>query len=58
MHAAISYYFTQIVNMNEVETCMHNKCDKFMGLYGNLNLGSTVVARAAGGITNAGKCSQ
>ena len=29
-----------------------------MGLYGNLTLGSTVVARAAGEITNAGKCSQ
>lgn len=41
--------------MNEVETCMHNKCDKCMGLYGNFTLGSTVVAFAAGRITNAGE---
>ena len=33
MHSAISYYFTQIVDMNRVETWMHNKC---MELYGNL----------------------
>ena len=26
MHATISYFFTLIVNMNKVETCMHNKC--------------------------------
>lgn len=58
LHAEISCYFTQIVNMNEVETCMHNKCDKCMGLYGNLTVGSTVVAHAAGRITNAGECSQ
>ena len=30
MHAAISYYFTQIINREE--TCMHNTC---MGKYGN-----------------------
>lgn len=24
MHSLISYYFTQIVNMNRIETCMHN----------------------------------
>ena len=28
MHAAISYYlFTQTVNINRVESCMHNKYD-------------------------------
>ena len=32
MHAAISYYLTQVVDMNRVETRMHNKC---IGLYGN-----------------------
>lgn len=58
LHAKISCYFTQIVNMNEVETCMHNKCDKCMGLYGNLTVGSTVVAHAADRITNVGECSQ
>ena len=41
--------------MNEVETCVNNKCDKCMGLYGNFTLGSTVVAFAAGRITNAGE---
>ena len=24
MHAAISYYFAQMVDLNRVETCMHN----------------------------------
>ena len=33
MHAAVSYYFSQVVCMNWVETCKHNKC---MGLCGNL----------------------
>ena len=33
MHAAISYYFTQIVDLKRMETCMHNEC---MGLYGSL----------------------
>ena len=35
MQATISYLFSQIVNMNRVETCMHDKC---MRLCGNLTL--------------------
>lgn len=34
VHAAISRYFAQTVNMNRPEWCMYNRC---MGLYGNLN---------------------
>lgn len=44
--------------MHAVHTNSGYECNKCMGLYGNLTLGSTVVARAAGKITNAGKCSQ
>ena len=33
MHAAISWYFSQLVNMKRVKMSMHNKC---MGLWGNL----------------------
>ena len=35
MQATISYFFPQIVNMNRVETYMHDNC---MRLYGNLTL--------------------
>ena len=33
MHATISYYFVQKVNMNWAETSMHKKC---MGLFPNV----------------------
>lgn len=39
MHAGISYYFTQILYMNRVETCVHDNC---MGLYGNLTITSPI----------------
>ena len=33
MHATIPSFFSPIVNMKRVETCVHNKCKR---LYGNL----------------------
>ena len=36
MHTAISYYFTQTVDINSMETCMHNTCMGLIRLYGNL----------------------